>query len=122
MNGFLIRPFLSSLFCKFAAQIVSAERLKKYIFHKMLTELSEGPFCIVYIHSTVQKEDNSPGVSILRWIYEELPSDFKDRLRVLYFVHPGIRSRLLFATLGRFFLSGGSVMFSLYIFNELINL
>lgn len=88
----------------------------------MLTELSEGPFCIVYIHSTVQKEDNSPGVSILRWIYEELPSDFKDRLRVLYFVHPGIRSRLLFATLGRFFLSGGSVMFSLYIFNELINL
>lgn len=88
----------------------------------MLTELSEGPFCIVYIHSTVQKEDNSPGVSILRWIYEELPSDLKDRLRVLYFVHPGIRSRLLFATLGRFFLSGGSVMFSLYIFNELINL
>ncbi|XXG41395.1 hypothetical protein AAC387_Pa01g1865 [Persea americana] len=91
----------------FPAPVVSAERLKKYIFHKMFTELSQGPFCIVYMHSTVQQEDNSPGVSILRWIYEELPSDFKDRLHVLYFIHPGIRSRLLFATLGRFFLSGG---------------
>lgn len=87
--------------------MVSAERLKKYVFHKIFTELAEGPFCIVYMHSTVQKEDNSPGLSILRWIYEELPSDYKDRLCVLYFVHPGLRSRLFFATLGRFFLSGG---------------
>lgn len=91
----------------FPALVISGERLKKYIFHKIFTELPEGPFCIVYMHSTVQKEENSPGLSVLRWIYEGLPSDYKDRLRVLYFVHPGIRSRLVFATLGRFFLSGG---------------
>ncbi|KAL5994659.1 hypothetical protein ACLOJK_024712 [Asimina triloba] len=87
--------------------VISGERLKKYIFHKIANELPEGPFCIVYIHSTVQKEDNSPGVSILRWIYEELTEEDKERLRVVYFVHPGIRSRLIFATFGRFFLSGG---------------
>ncbi|KAL5546479.1 hypothetical protein UlMin_006166 [Ulmus minor] len=91
----------------FPAPVVSAERLKRYIVHKICSELPEGPFCIVYMHSTVQREDNSPGLTILRWIYEDLPSDLKDRLQVLYFIHPGLRSRLVFATLGRFFLTGG---------------
>ncbi|KAK9125099.1 hypothetical protein Scep_013945 [Stephania cephalantha] len=91
----------------FPAPVVSAERLKKYVFQKIVNELPEGPFCIVYMHSTVHKEDNSPGMTILRWIYEGLPSIVKDRLQVVYFVHPGLRSRLVLATLGRFFLSGG---------------
>jgi len=91
----------------FPAPVISSERLRKYIFNKIFTEVPEGPFCIVYIHSTVQKEDNSPGLTILRWIYEELPSEFKDRLQIVYFIHPGLRSRLVFATLGRFLLSGG---------------
>ncbi|KAK3218010.1 hypothetical protein Dsin_011980 [Dipteronia sinensis] len=91
----------------FPAPVVSGERLKKYIFHKIINGLSEGPFCIVYIHTNVQKEDNSPGITILRWIYEELPSNIKDRLQVMYFIHPGLLSRLVFASLGRFFLSGG---------------
>lgn len=86
--------------------VVSGERLKKYILHKFQNELSEGPFCVVYFHTTAQKDDNCPGLTILRWIYEELPSDYKDRLQTLYFVHPGLRSRLVLATLGRFFLSG----------------
>ncbi|XP_004493410.1 uncharacterized protein [Cicer arietinum] len=91
----------------YPATVVSAERLKRYVFHKIFSELPDGPFCIVYMHSTVQKEDNSPGITILRWIYEELPADFKDRLQTMYFIHPGLRSRLVIATLGRFFLSGG---------------
>lgn len=91
----------------FPAPVVSGERLKRYILQKIASEFPEGPFCIVYMHSTVQKEDNSPGMSILRWIYEDLPSVHKERLQVIYFVHPGLRSRLVVATLGRFFLSGG---------------
>lgn len=91
----------------FPALVVSGERLRKYVFHKICSDLPEGPFCIVYMHSTVQKEDNSPGISILRWIYEDLPTEIKERLQIVYFVHPGIRSRLVFATLGRLFLSGG---------------
>jgi hypothetical protein len=59
------------------------------------------------MHSTVQKDDNSPGITILRWIYEDLPSDIKDRLQLVYFIHPGLRSRLVIATLGRLLLSGG---------------
>ncbi|XP_074306742.1 uncharacterized protein LOC141641988 [Silene latifolia] len=90
----------------FPATIISAERLKKYVFYKIYTELPEGPFSILYMHTTVQKDDNSPGMTILRWIYEDLPADIKDRLQVVYFLHPGLRSRLAFATLGRFFLSG----------------
>ncbi|KAK1277987.1 hypothetical protein QJS04_geneDACA016625 [Acorus gramineus] len=91
----------------FPAPVISGERLKNYVFQKIYTELEEGPFCVVYFHTTVQKEDNNPGMSVLRWIYEELPSHYKERLQVVYFVHPGIRSRLVFATLGRFLLSGG---------------
>lgn len=89
------------------APVIAAERLKKFVFHKMNTEMPEGPFCIAYMHSTVQKEDNNPGLTILRWIYEELPSDCKDRLQAVYFIHPGLRSRLVIATLGRLFLTGG---------------
>lgn len=91
----------------FPAPVVSGERLKTYIFHKIFSEMPEGPFCIVYMHTTVQRDDNSPGLTILRWIYEDLPSEHKDRLQVIYFIHPGLRSRLVFATLGRFFLTGG---------------
>lgn len=90
----------------FPATIISAERLKKFVFHKLSTELSEGPYCILYMHSTVHSEDNNPGMSILRRVYEELPSDFKERLQIVYFLHPGLRSRLAVATLGRLFLSG----------------
>ncbi|TKY62694.1 Ganglioside-induced differentiation-associated-protein 2 [Spatholobus suberectus] len=100
-------PILRIVGKYFPATVVSAERLKRYVFHTICSGLPDGPFCIVYMHSTVQKEDNSPGMTILRWIYEELPADFKDRLQTVYFVHPGLRSRLVIATLGRFFLSGG---------------
>lgn len=91
----------------FPALVINAERLRKYVVQKILVEMPEGPFCIVYMHSAVRNEDNNPGMTILRWIYEGLPSDHKGRLQVLYFIHPGIWSRLAIATLGRFFLSGG---------------
>ncbi|PON98791.1 CRAL-TRIO lipid binding domain containing protein [Trema orientale] len=63
------------------APVVCAERLKRHIVHKLSCDLPKGPFSVVYMHSTVQKEDNSPGITILRWIYEDLTSDFKDRLQ-----------------------------------------
>ncbi|KAJ4779514.1 Ganglioside-induced differentiation-associated protein 2 [Rhynchospora pubera] len=91
----------------FPAPVVTVERLKRYVTQKINMDLAEGPFCIVYMHSKVQSGDNNPGMSVLRWIYEDLPSHFKDRLKVVYFLHPGIRSRLAMATLGRWFLTGG---------------
>jgi hypothetical protein len=96
-----------------SASVIDGERLKKYVFYKLRTELPVGPFCILYMHSTVQSDDNNPGMSILRTIYEELPPEYKERLQVFYFLHPGLRSRLAIATLGRLFLSGGSVFFHL---------
>ncbi|MED6172438.1 hypothetical protein PIB30_050132 [Stylosanthes scabra] len=50
-----------------ATTVVSPERLKKYVFHKICSELQDGLFCVVYMNSTVQQEDNSPGITILRW-------------------------------------------------------
>lgn len=100
--------------CPSPAIVVSAERLKRYVIQKINMDLAEGPFCILYMHSKVQSGDNNPGMSILRWIYEELPSNAKDQLKVVYFLHPGIRSWLAMATLGRWFLSGGSDFFSVF--------
>jgi hypothetical protein len=93
------------------APVIRAERLKRCVFFKLRTELPVGPFCILYIHTTVQSDDNNPGMSILRSIYEELPPEYKERLQVFYFLHPGLRSRLAIATLGGLFLSGGLVLF-----------
>lgn len=91
----------------FPAPVIGGERLKKYVCQKISTTVSEGPFCIVYIHTAVQREENSPGLSILRWIYEDLPTDYKQRLQLVYFLHPGLLSRLVLATVGRYFLSEG---------------
>lgn len=91
----------------FPASLVSGQRLQKYVYHKISNEIPEGPYCVVYIHTAVQRSENCPGITTLWLIYEELPPAFKERLQVVYFVHPGIQSRLFFATLGRFFLSAG---------------
>jgi hypothetical protein len=91
----------------FPAPVIDGERLKRYVFHKLRTELPEGPFCILYVHTTVQSDDNNPGMTILRGIYEDLPPEYKERLEILYFLHPGLYSWLALATLGKLFLSGG---------------
>jgi len=90
-----------------AAPLISGQRLQKYVYHKISNEIPQGPYCVVYIHTSAQRGENCPGVSTLRLIYEELPPAFKKRLELVYFLHPGIQSRLLFATFGRFFLSAG---------------
>ncbi|KAH9538606.1 hypothetical protein CY35_15G015400 [Sphagnum magellanicum] len=77
------------------------------MLRKLHQELQDGPIVILYFHTCVQSGDNSPGILRLRRIYESLPQPLKLRLEAVYIVHPGIRSRLFLATLGRFFLSEG---------------
>lgn len=89
------------------APIVSSIRLRDYIQHKICRELQEENFCIAYFHTRVTRKDNYPGVFNLRWLYETLPGDVRQRLQVVYFVHPGLLSRTILGTLGRFFLSDG---------------
>ncbi len=93
--------------------MIDGDRLQAYMLHKLHQELQDGPIVILYFHTCVQSGDNSPGILTLRRIYESLPQPLKLRLEAVYIVHPGIRSRLLLATLGRFFLSEGYVMTSI---------
>lgn len=74
---------------------------------KLTNDEQDEEFCIVYFHATVDRGENSPGMLTLRRIYEDLPQDLRQRLRAIYVVHPGLRSRLVLATVGRFFLSEG---------------
>ncbi len=93
--------------------MIDGDRLQAYVLCKLHQELQDGPIVILYFHTCVQSGDNSPGILTLRRIYESLPQPLKLRLEAVYIVHPGIRSRLLLATLGRFFLSEGYVMTSI---------
>ena len=90
-----------------AAPAVDVERLKVYMLQKLHHELQPGLYVIVYFHTAVQRSDNYPGLWALRDIYETLPNQLKHRMQAVYVVHPGLRSRVVLATLGRIFLSEG---------------
>ncbi|KAH7280076.1 hypothetical protein KP509_37G051300 [Ceratopteris richardii] len=91
----------------FASPVVDTMRLKEFIQHKVSKELGSDQFRIVYFHTKVANKDNNPGILNLRWLYESLSKNAKERLQVVYLVHPGLLSRTIMGTLGRFFLSEG---------------
>ncbi|XP_010918170.1 uncharacterized protein [Elaeis guineensis] len=86
---------------------VGEEALKGYLERRIFPELGGRPFCVVYIHTYVQRSDNFPGVAALRSVYEALPAVVREGLQAVYFVHPGLQARLFFATFGRFLFSAG---------------
>ncbi|MCO5607753.1 hypothetical protein L7F22_061953 [Adiantum nelumboides] len=86
------------------APVVDNLRLKDFINHKVV---KDEQFCIIYFHTKVSRKDNNPGVFNLRSFYETLPTDVRQQLQVVYFVHLGLLARTLLGTLGCFFLSDG---------------
>uniref|UniRef100_A0A0A9ABP0 CRAL-TRIO domain-containing protein n=1 Tax=Arundo donax TaxID=35708 RepID=A0A0A9ABP0_ARUDO len=85
----------------------AGEALRGYLRERVLPEIGDREFVVVYMHSRVDRGDNLPGVGAIRAAYESLPAQAKERLRAVYFVHPGLQSRLFFATFGRFLFSSG---------------
>ncbi|KAL5557788.1 hypothetical protein UlMin_033999 [Ulmus minor] len=91
----------------FPARLVSGDALNKYLKERVFPNLGESPFSVMYLNTDVQRSENFPGISTLRAVYEAIPNDVKDHLEAVYFVHPGLQSRLFLATFGRFLFSGG---------------
>ncbi|CAA7399701.1 unnamed protein product [Spirodela intermedia] len=96
----------------FPARVIKPATLVRYLERRIFPELlgkkgKGGPFVIVYVHTYVQRLENFPGVSALRSIYESLSPAVRDNLEAVFFVHPGLQSRLFFATFGRFLFSAG---------------
>ncbi|KAE8654067.1 putative ubiquitin-protein ligase [Hibiscus syriacus] len=91
----------------FPARMVSCEVLKKYLEEKIYPKLEEKRFSVVYIHTDVQRSENFPGISVLRSIYDAIPMKVKNNIQAVYFLHPGLQSRLFLATFGRLFFNGG---------------
>ncbi|XP_066322275.1 uncharacterized protein [Miscanthus floridulus] len=83
------------------------EALRSYLRERVLPEIGDREFVVVYMHSRVDRGRNFPGVGAIRGAYESLPAAAKERLRAVYFVHPALQSRLFFATFGRFLFSSG---------------
>ncbi|KAK8971292.1 hypothetical protein KSP40_PGU007242 [Platanthera guangdongensis] len=46
-------PILGIAKTYFPATVMSGERLKRYLSYKIRSELPDGPFCILYMHTTV---------------------------------------------------------------------
>ncbi|XP_047311275.1 ganglioside-induced differentiation-associated protein 2-like [Impatiens glandulifera] len=91
----------------FPGRTVTIDVVKKYLDEMIFPKLENRPFCVVYFHSGVQRSENFPGISALRSIYEAIPLDVRENLEDVYFVHPGLQSKLFLATFGRFLFTGG---------------
>ncbi|KAL2522289.1 protein GDAP2-like protein [Forsythia ovata] len=91
----------------FPGKLVSAEAIKTYLEHEVFPRLGERLFAIVYVHTGVNKTENFPGISALKLINEAIPIKVRQNLESVYFLHPGLQSRLFLATFGRLlFISG----------------
>ncbi|MBA0620106.1 hypothetical protein Godav_005876 [Gossypium davidsonii] len=91
----------------FPARLLIVEVVKKYLDEHIFPRLGKRRFSVLYVHTGVQRSDNLPGISGLRWIYEAIPINVRDNLQAVYFLHPGLQARLFLATFGRFLFSGG---------------
>lgn len=85
---------------------MSVEAVKKFLEDEIFPDLEDRPFSAVYVHTEVNRGDNFPGISALKCIYDAVPAKIKDNLDTLYFLHPGIQSRLFLATFGRLLFGG----------------
>lgn len=102
------RKLLTILPKFFPARIVSIDVVKKYLEEKIFPKLQKkGLFCVVYIHTGVERGDNFPGISALRSIFDDIPPSIQSNLQTVYFLHPGLQSRIFLATVGRLFFSSG---------------
>lgn len=89
------------------ARFVSVEVVKRYMEERIFPKLGKRKFSVVYMHSGVHRSENFPGISALRSIYEAIPMNVKENLEAVYFIHPGLQSRLFLATFGRFLFTPG---------------
>ncbi|WCJ44309.1 SEC14 cytosolic factor family protein / phosphoglyceride transfer family protein [Euphorbia peplus] len=101
------RKVLRIIAKNFPAWEVSCEMLNKYLKERVFPKLEGATFSIVYVHTDVQRNENFPGISALRSIYEAIPVNVKNNLEAVYFLHPGLQSRLFLAIFGRLLFTGG---------------
>ncbi|KAL8160523.1 hypothetical protein V2J09_002060 [Rumex salicifolius] len=90
----------------FPVRFVSVDVVNKYLEEKIFPKLEKVPFSVLYINTEIQTPENSPGISVLRSIYDSIPVTVKNNLEAIYFVHPGLQARLFLATFGRLMFGG----------------
>lgn len=79
----------------FPAKLVKMEALKRYLEENIFPTLAKSPFSVVYIHTGVERSRNFPGLLALRSICNAIPDQVRENLDKVYFLHPGLQSRLL---------------------------
>ena len=98
-------------------EVLCVEVLKKYLEERVFPKLmGKRKFAVLYVHTGVQRSENFPGISGLRWIYDAIPANVKENLEAVYFIHPGLQARLFLATFGRFLFNAGYICILHYFF------
>ncbi|WOH12366.1 hypothetical protein DCAR_0831869 [Daucus carota subsp. sativus] len=103
-RGHIILRILAKFF---PARDVSVDGVNKYLEDKIFPELEKRSFSVLYVHTDVEKSQNFPGISALRSFHDAIPATVINNLQAVYFLHPGLQSRLFLATFGRFMFSSG---------------
>lgn len=103
-RGHIILRILAKFF---PARDVSVDGVNKYLEEKIFPELEKRSFSVVYVHTDVEKSQNFPGISALRSFHDAIPANVIKNLHAVYFLHPGLQSRLFLATFGRFMFTSG---------------
>uniref|UniRef100_A0A7N0UTD7 CRAL-TRIO domain-containing protein n=1 Tax=Kalanchoe fedtschenkoi TaxID=63787 RepID=A0A7N0UTD7_KALFE len=98
------RPLLQIIAAAFLARSVSADALKKYLEAEIYPRLETKQFSVLYVNTGVERGENFPGISALRSILDAVPAGIKANIAAVYFLHPGLNSRLFLAAFGRLIL------------------
>lgn len=90
-----------------SAQLLSVGVVKEYLGEHIFPRWGKKTFLVWYLHTGVQRSENFPGISALRWINDAIPINVRDNLQTVYFLNPGLQTHLFLAHFGHFLFSGG---------------
>ncbi|XP_073047172.1 uncharacterized protein [Primulina eburnea] len=104
-------PILRIIGKLFPGKLVGVEALKKFLEAEIFPSLSGGRFSVVYVHSGVNRRENSPGILAMKSVFDAVPAEVGQNVEAVYFLHPSLQCRLLLATFGRLLFSGAAAGF-----------
>ncbi|XP_075517110.1 uncharacterized protein LOC142551647 [Primulina tabacum] len=101
-------PILRIVGKLFPGKLVGVEALKKFLEAEIFPSLKGRRFSVVYVHSGVNRSENSPGILAMKSIFDAVPAEFGQNVEAVYFLHPSLQCRLFLATFGRILFSGAA--------------
>ncbi|KZV33178.1 hypothetical protein F511_18194 [Dorcoceras hygrometricum] len=101
-------PILRIIGKLFPGKVVGVEAVKKFFEDEIFCALKGRRFSVLYVHSGVDRKENSPGNPALKSMFDAVPAEVVQKVEAVYFLHPSLQCRLYLATFGRLLFSGAA--------------